>query len=122
MTNNNRLSHDLHATDAHDRIEGEQFLGNDRKIRRKRFDELLTQCVGAWNEFDPIVVCDGDDDGTRDEYDSYARQSVRMVHAGADLYKHTAFVRSVVHVSMGLSDFPDEAIDAFAEKLARVDA
>ena len=92
-------------------------MSKKQKIRRDRFDELLAECTQAWNEFDPIGVYDGDDNWPGDEYEAYARQSVGLMRSGADLYKLKAFVRSVVHVTIGLPDIPDEAIDAFAEKL-----
>lgn len=96
-------------------------MSKEQGIRRERFDELLAECIQMWDEFDPIGVYDGDNDWPKGEYDSYARQSVSLMHSGADLYKLKAFVRSVVHVTMGLPDTPDKAIDAFAEKLRTLD-
>ena len=92
-------------------------MNKKTEVGQERFDELLAECIQMWNDFDPIGVYDLDDNWPRDEYETYARQSVKLLTSGADLYRLKAFVRSAVHVTMGLPDKPDEVFATFAEKL-----
>ncbi len=77
---------------------------------------LIEECRRLWNEFDPIGVLD-DEYGTDNEYDSYLPQTIKLVQSDADVFKLTAYVRNVVHVSMGLTGFPEDGIKDFAERL-----
>ena len=89
------------------------------KIRKKQYERLLKECRQLWNEFDPIgVYSEWDDEAwPRDEYDSYLRHTVELVASEADVYMISGYVRSVLHGSIGTTDFPEEEIVAFAERL-----
>ena len=89
------------------------------KLGSKRYKRLSEECRQLWNDFDPIgVYRDWDDEvWPRDEYDAYLPQSVRLVVSEADVYKISRYVRSVVHSSIGMTDFPEEDMVEFAERL-----
>lgn len=55
-----------------------------------------------------------------DEYDSYLAHTAELLLAGADPVKIAAYVREVVHVNMGLSNFPEEEILEFAQELGEL--
>ena len=87
-----------------------------KKLEKAKFKGLMNDCRQLWNEFDPIGVLD-DEDGPRNEYDTYLPQTIRLVQSGADVSELPAYVRSVVHQDMGLTGFPEHEINEFAERL-----
>ena len=86
------------------------------KTRKAEYKRLIEECRRLWNEFDPIGVFD-DEDGPDNEYDSYLPHTIKLVQSGADISKLTAYLRSVVHVNIGLGRFPEHRIEAFAQRL-----
>jgi hypothetical protein len=54
------------------------------------------------------------------EYESYLAHTAELLMADADSFKIAAYVRQVVRVSMGISNFPEERIVEFAQELKRL--
>ena len=86
------------------------------ELKKAEYKRLIKECRRLWDEFDPIGVLD-EEEGPRNEYDSYLPQTIKLVQSNADVYKIAAYLRSVVHVNMGLTRFPENEINEFAERL-----
>jgi hypothetical protein len=91
------------------------------KTGPSEYRRLIGECRERWNRFDPI--------GVRrmgvvhlNEYDSYLAHTAELVLANADSFKIAAYVRLVVRVNMGISNFPEERIAEFVEELRRLAA
>jgi hypothetical protein len=69
-----------------------------------------------WNKFDPIGVR-GRGAVHLDEYDSYLGHTASLLLSGADAVKIAAYVRQVVRVDIGLSNFSEDRILEFAREL-----
>jgi hypothetical protein len=80
---------------------------------------IIGECRERWNRFDPIGIR-GIDADHLNEYDSYLAHTAELLLADADSFKIAAYVRQVVRVSMGISNFPEERIVEFAQELKRL--
>ncbi|MBO0757977.1 MAG: hypothetical protein J2P54_19195 [Bradyrhizobiaceae bacterium] len=81
-----------------------------------KYRRLIDECRVRWNRFDPIGIRSVGAPHLN-EYDSYVPHTVRLLLAGADSVKIAAYVRQVVHISMGLSKSPEEDILEFVREL-----
>lgn len=75
--------------------------------RLDKFDsrERWRQVRDMWNEFDPIGVM-GMGDWSRDEYESYLGQTLRLLEQGASLEEIQKYLAFVTLEHMGLNETP----------------
>ena len=89
------------------------------KTKSSQYRRLIGECRERWNRFDPIGIRGRHADHLN-EYDSYLAHTAELLLADADSFKIAAYVRQVVRVSMGISNFPEERIVEFAQELKRL--
>src|SRR5262249_16334791 len=89
------------------------------KNKSLQYRRLIGECRERWNRFDPIGIRGMDADHLN-EYDSYLAHTAELLLADADSFKIGAYVRQVVRVSMGVSNFPEERIVEFVKELKRL--
>ncbi|MBO0756038.1 MAG: hypothetical protein J2P54_09270 [Bradyrhizobiaceae bacterium] len=89
------------------------------KTKSSKHRRLIAECRERWNRFDPIGIRGMHADHLN-EYDPYLAHTAELLLADADSFKIAAYVRQVVRVSMGISNFPEERIIEFVQELKRL--
>jgi len=89
------------------------------KTKSSPYRRLIGECRERWNRFDPIGIR-GMGAVHLNEYHSYLAHTAELLSADADSFKIGGYVRQVVRVNIGISNFPEEPIVEFVQDLRRV--